>query len=122
MNFPAIEAADGMRQSGRSFAGRHVIGIRSNGDVLGCLSLGDEFVEANLRKIPLAEIWNSNDYFKRFRQKENLLCGHCAKCAYGAVCKAGCSAMALSSSGSLGDNAYCIRRAEERRILDDLFA
>ncbi len=102
-------------------AGRRVIGIRSNGDVLGCLSMGDEFIEANLKEVPLSEIWNSGHYFKRFRRKEELLSGHCAKCAFGQVCKAGCSAMALSSTDSLGDNTYCVRRMEEQRMLNDLF-
>ena len=102
-------------------AGRRVIGIRSNGDVLGCLSLGDDFIEANLRRVPLKEIWGSDQYFGRFRYKERYLCGHCAKCAFGRICRAGCTAMAISGSGAIGDNPYCMRRLEEQRILSDLF-
>ena len=102
-------------------AGRRTIGIRSNGDVLGCLSLGDDFIEANLLKTPLAEIWNSGKYFRQFRQKEELLSGQCAKCTLGKECKAGCTAKAISSTNSIGDNTYCVRRLEERRILQDLF-
>ena len=102
-------------------AGRHAIGIRSNGDVLGCLSLGDDFIEANLLETPLAEIWNSGRYFQRFRQKEDLLCGQCAKCTFGKRCKAGCTAMAISSTDTIGDNNYCVRRLEEKRILQDFF-
>lgn len=102
-------------------AGRRVVGIRSNGDVLGCLSLGDDFVEANLRKIPLTEIWQSDSCFSPFRHKEDLLCGHCAKCPFSRICRAGCTAMAISGSGTPGDNPYCVRRLEEERILADLF-
>jgi len=102
-------------------AGRRVIGIRSNGDVLGCLSLGDDFAEANLRQVPLKEIWQSDKYFQRFRNKEQHLCGKCAKCSFGRICKAGCSAMAISGSGTIGDNPYCVRRLEEERILTDMF-
>ena len=102
-------------------AGRRGIGVRSNGDVLGCLSLGDDFVEANLRRMPLKEIWTSDRYFRRFRDKERLLCGKCAKCTFGHICKAGCTAMAISGSGSPGDNPYCVRRLEEERILADMF-
>ena len=102
-------------------AGCRTIGIRSNGDVLGCLSLGDDFVEANLLETPLAEIWNSGKYFQRFRKKEELLCGQCAKCTFGKKCKAGCTAMAISSTDSMGDNTYCVRRLEEKKLLQDLF-
>ena len=103
-------------------AGRRTRGIRSNGDVLGCLSLGDDFIEANLLETPLAEIWNSGRYFQRFRKKEELLCGQCAKCTFGKKCKAGCTAMAISSTDNMGDNTYCVRRLEEKRLLQDLFS
>ena len=103
-------------------AGIRVIGIRSNGDVLGCLSLGDEFIEANLREVPLREIWNGETFFTRFRRKEEALSGRCATCAYGHRCKAGCTAMALSGSGKMGDNPYCVRRLEEQRIIADIFS
>ena len=99
----------------------HTIGIRSNGDVLGCLSLGDDFIEANLLETPLSEIWNSGKYFQRFRKKEESLCGTCGKCTFGKKCKAGCTAMAISSTNTIGDNTYCVRRLEEKRLLQELF-
>lgn len=71
-------------------AGRRLIGVRSDGDVLGCLSLGDSFVEANLRKESLREIWGSETSFARLRKKEKALTGACAKCAYAMECRAGC--------------------------------
>jgi radical SAM protein with 4Fe4S-binding SPASM domain len=103
-------------------AGRELVGIRSNGDVLGCLSLGDEFVEANLRRECLADIWSSRRYFERFRHKERLLTGHCASCAFGLECRAGCSAMAHSATGSIGQNPYCLRHLETEELLSQLAA
>jgi radical SAM protein with 4Fe4S-binding SPASM domain len=99
-------------------AGVELVGIRSNGDVLGCLSLGDEFVEGNLRERPLAELWKDEHSFTRFRHKYEHLSGHCARCAYARQCRAGCSAMAHSATGSLGSNPYCIRHLETGNILD----
>ncbi len=101
-------------------AGVELIGVRSNGDVLGCLSLGDEFVEANLRAEPLEQIWQSDRYFQRFRRKEELLTGVCARCAYARECRGGCTAIAHSATGSIGCNPYCIRSRETREILDDV--
>ncbi len=101
-------------------AGVELIGVRSNGDVLGCLSLGDDFVEANLRAEPLEEIWESDRYFQRFRKKETLLTGYCARCSYARECRAGCTAIAHSATGSIGCNPYCIRSLESQDILADV--
>lgn len=98
-------------------AGRHLIGVRSNGDILGCLSLGDDFIEDNLRKRPLADIWRSDEAFARLRNKEKLLSGNCAKCPYSKECRAGCTGIAYSATGAIGCNAYCIRAMETGDIL-----
>ncbi len=99
-------------------AGQALIGVRSNGDVLGCLSLGDEFVEANVRRVPLHEIWHSGRYFARLRHKQEVLEGECATCPFAAACRAGCSAIAFSATGSLGHNTHCLRSLETEAILD----
>ncbi len=99
-------------------AGLELIGIRSNGDLLGCLSLGDEFIEANIRTEPLASIWQNERYFSRFRKKEDLLTGACAKCAYARECRAGCTSIAYSATGNVGSNPYCIRSFEVEDALD----
>lgn len=103
-------------------AGRHVIGIRANGDVLPCLSLGSDFIEANLRVRPLKAIWRDPESFHAFRQKEHALSGMCAKCPFGRQCKAGCSAAALSTTGTLGENLFCVRRVETEKILNDMLS
>ena len=102
-------------------AGQSVIGIRANGDVLPCLSLGGQFVEANLRKRPLVDIWRDPDSFSKFRNKSPQLTGKCTKCPFGEECKAGCSAMALSQTGTLTETTFCVRQLEQERILKDLF-
>jgi radical SAM protein with 4Fe4S-binding SPASM domain len=101
-------------------AGVELIGVRSNGDVLGCLSLGDDFVEGNLRREALESIWESGRYFSRFRSKEELLGGECATCAYARECRAGCTCIAYSATGDIGSNPYCIRSLETQDVLGDL--
>lgn len=101
-------------------AGRELVGIRSNGDVLGCLSLADDFVEANVRRRSLGAIWRDPGSFASLRAKERALTGHCARCPHGPECRAGCSAMAYSATGSLGENPYCIRQLETEQILGTL--
>lgn len=101
-------------------AGRHLLGIRANGDVLPCLSLGAKFVEDNLRRRPLKDIWLDPGSFPRFRDKSDKLTGRCAKCPFAAKCRAGCSAMALSQTGTLTETSFCIRQLETERIVSEL--
>ena len=98
-------------------AGRYSVGIRANGDVLSCLSLGSEYVEANVRNRSLVDIWRDPDMFHAFRNKETKLTGGCAKCPKAAECRAGCSAAALSTTGKLTDNLFCVRQIETEQIL-----
>ncbi|MDD3153522.1 MAG: radical SAM protein [Victivallaceae bacterium] len=100
-------------------AGREVIGIRSNGDVLGCLSLGNLFVADNLRHRSLEEIWADDSVFGILRRKEEHLTGACARCPHGKICRAGCSAMGESSSGGIGDNDYCLRKMEQKQFIQE---
>lgn len=101
-------------------AGRFTIGIRANGDVLPCLSLGSAFIEDNLRRRPLTEIWNDPDSFPAFRHKAEELTGACGKCPLAAKCRAGCSAMAISQTGTLTETPFCIRQVETERLLGGL--
>lgn len=103
-------------------AGKRVIGIRANGDVLPCLSLGSDYVEANLRTRPLPEIWRDPQSFSKFRGKAEKLTGKCARCSMAAKCKAGCSAAALSTTRSLTETSFCIRQLETERMLADVFS
>lgn len=98
-------------------AGRRVIGVRANGDVLPCLSLGSEYVEANLRRRPLMDIWRDGSSFPRFRRKSARLTGRCAKCPMARRCKAGCTAMAVSQTGKATETPFCIRQLESEEVV-----
>ena len=98
-------------------AGCQVIGIESNGNVKGCLSLpssrhgDDQFVEGNLRGKTLAEIWGREGAFAYNREfSEDRLGGFCAVCRYRDICRGGCSWTAFSRSGDRHDNPFCFYR------------
>jgi radical SAM protein with 4Fe4S-binding SPASM domain len=102
-------------------AGCHVIGIESNGNVKGCLSLPsamhgvDRFVEGSLRDTPLAQIWRDPEKFKRNRQfDERLLGGFCAVCRYRDICRGGCAWATYSYATDRYDNPYCFYRQAVR--------
>jgi radical SAM protein with 4Fe4S-binding SPASM domain len=110
-------------------AGCQVIGIESNGNVKGCLSLpsqrhgNDMFLEGNLREKPLAEIWNDPDAFP-FNRKFSLdqLAGFCAVCRYRDICRGGCTWTAYSHTRNRFDNPYCFYRQAVRHRRFDLLA
>lgn len=94
-------------------AGLGVLGIRSDGTVLGCLSLPAALAAGNLRERPLAALWADDDgfaYNRRFAPA--LLTGACAGCAFGPVCRGGCRSLAWSATGTLFDNPRCLHRIE----------
>ncbi|MDX9856297.1 MAG: radical SAM protein [candidate division Zixibacteria bacterium] len=95
------------------FAGTRGLGIESNGDIKGCLSMPEQFVEGNIRTRSLTEIWNDPDAFAYNRKfKRESAGGFCKQCKYLPMCRAGCATTAVSASGSRGDNPYCIYRIE----------
>ena len=76
------------------FGGRQILGIRSNGDVLGCLSLYDDrYIEGNLKEKTLAEIRGNKDFCKWNHRltKYKSLTGFCKDCPYGLICMGGCA-------------------------------
>lgn len=92
-------------------AGRYVVGIKSNGDVVGCLSLQDNrFVSGNVKQQGLSEIWNNDEAFSYNRNfNPSYLKGECADCSKGEQCRGGCIAMGYSISGELNRNPYCFK-------------
>ena len=115
-------------------AGCSVIGIESNGNIKGCLSLPssrngiDQFVEGNVRESSLEEIWwrkNAFAYNRKFSVKQ--LDGFCRTCDYADICRGGCAWTAFSHTSSRYDNPYCYwrqvklreqREAEARKSAD----
>ena len=79
-------------------AGCQVVGIESNGNVKGCLSLPSSmhgesrFVEGNLRDRTLAEIWQGESAFAFNRKHtDDQLTGFCRVCRYRDFCRGGCT-------------------------------
>jgi radical SAM protein with 4Fe4S-binding SPASM domain len=91
-------------------AGLALIGITSDGSVRGCLSLPPAFDEASVRRRDLADIWKDESLFSYNRRfDENGLTGPCRSCAFRRVCRAGCTCLAWSSTGTVTENPYCAR-------------
>jgi radical SAM protein with 4Fe4S-binding SPASM domain len=96
-------------------AGCQVVGIESNGNIKGCLSLPSSmhgegrFVEGNLRQKPLAEIWKAPDAFAYNRKwNESALTGFCRACRYRDFCRGGCTWTVYCHKNSGGEgNPFC---------------
>ncbi len=98
-------------------AGCQVIGIESDGNVKGCLSMPsarhgkDLFSEGNLRDRSLSEIWQREGGYAYNRGfTEDQLAGFCATCRYRDICRGGCAWTAYSHTDNRFDNPYCFYR------------
>jgi radical SAM protein with 4Fe4S-binding SPASM domain len=104
-------------------AGCSVIGIESNGNIKGCLSLPssmngvDEFVEGNIRDSSLLELWRRKGAFAYNRGFQvRQLNGFCRTCDYAEICRAGCTWAAFSKTGTRYDNVFCYwRQLQEKK-------
>jgi radical SAM protein with 4Fe4S-binding SPASM domain len=107
-------------------AGLQVIGIESNGNIKGCLSLPsklnneDMFIEGNIRKTSVTDIWCDPDKFSYNRQfTADLLDGFCHTCTYNEICRGGCKWSSFSNTGGKFDNPFCYYRvAVEKGIIE----
>jgi radical SAM protein with 4Fe4S-binding SPASM domain len=98
------------------YAGKKVLGIRSNGDVLGCETLPDKFIEGNVRKKSLKDIWNDPKAFSYNRNfKISDLNGFCKNCKHGRTCKGGCMTRSYSMTNQAHNDPYCYYRIEQER-------
>lgn len=89
-------------------AGLTSVAIDSTGNVKGCAALnGDAFIEGNLRKETLPEIWTSEANFG-FNRRFNLsqLSGRCAGCPKAEVCRGGCRSYQFTGDMT-HENPYC---------------
>lgn len=76
-------------------AGRKNLGIRSDGSILGCLSLyDDKYIEGNVKEKTIKEIRNSKCFcsWNHRLEKFKHLTGYCEDCPFGLVCLGGCEA------------------------------
>ena len=76
-------------------AGKKNLGIRSDGSILGCLSLyEDKYIEGNVKEKSIKEIRKDKCFcsWNHRLEKFKNLTGYCAECVYGLVCLRGCEA------------------------------
>ena len=109
-NEPYIRSLHGTNCEWRGCsAGLCVFGIDSVGNVKGCESLySDEFIEGNLRKESLSEIWNKEGNFAYNRNFDvSMLTGNCKDCDKGIICKGGCRSSGYFATGSKYENPFC---------------
>jgi len=96
-------------------AGISMLGIRSNGDVLGCLAINnDEYIEGNVGARAVSEIWNDKkafSYNRRFQLSEAG--GNCVSCPHLETCRGGCCEMSLMKTGVLHNDYYCFFSVEK---------
>lgn len=91
-------------------AGIRSFGVLHNGDIVGCTSIRDKnFIEGNIKKRSLMEIWEDPKSFswRRNMTKYNLK-GNCKICRYGSECLGGCPNTRITTQKSLeSENLYC---------------
>jgi len=101
------------------YAGVRVIGICSNGDIKGCLSMQEQFVEGNIRERSLREIWNDPNGFAYNRKfTRETAEGACHDCRYLPLCRGGCTTTSVSASGCRANNPYCIYQIEKQQGIE----
>jgi radical SAM protein with 4Fe4S-binding SPASM domain len=106
------ELNDGIPYLG-CYAGTRIAGVESNGNVKGCLSMPEEFVEGNISSGSFTEIWNNPDGFAYNRKfTRETATGACRECRYLPLCRGGCATTSVSQTGCRADNPYCIYRME----------
>lgn len=94
-------------------AGISAVGIRSNGDITGCLSLQETVAEGNVRDKSLVEIWNDQNSFEYNRSFTIESLGeNCSDCHLGEICKGGCSFLSYSYTNTFHNNPMCIKKYE----------
>ena len=99
-------------------AGKHVIGILHNGDIVACTSIRDTtLVAGNIREKSSKSIWESPDSFKCNRNFVScMLKGFCRVCRYTERCLGGCSNSRYCINGSFeSENRYCAYNVEMKK-------
>jgi radical SAM protein with 4Fe4S-binding SPASM domain len=109
-------------------AGKQLIGVRCNGDIIGCLSIRDDsLIEGNVRETPLEELWTRPGAFSWSRDyRRDKLTGFCKICQYAEFCQGGCSAIRRIRYKTMTETKFCAYYAavenERKKVsqIDDL--
>jgi len=98
-------------------AGMSSIGVTSDGNIVGCLSMGnDRFIEGNVRERSLVDIWNDPSTFAYNRKTEMKKAGpNCATCKHEPECGGGCNSVSYSLTGAFHNNPYCFLAIEQEQ-------
>jgi len=95
-------------------AGLRLVAITYDGRVRGCSALPPEFDAGDLHDESIERIWGDTDRFAySTRFDAGNLCGGCAGCRMGPLCRAGCTTMAFWTSGTIYNNPYCLLRVRQ---------
>ncbi len=95
------------------FAGVYVIGIESNGDIKGCPTLGDDYIEGNIRDRTVSDIFYDDNAFKYNRTfNKDSLTGYCSECDKSELCRGGCMASRLGAKNGMTESLYCLKRVK----------
>ena len=96
------------------YAGVLAVGIESNGNVKGCLSMPPMFVEGNIRERPFHDIWHDpNGFAYNRRHSPDILQGVCRDCDMSEFCRGGCKSMGAKSYSSF-EFPYCLNQIVRR--------
>ena len=97
-------------------AGLVSAGITSDGKVKGCLSLGDDFIEGDLREESLWDIWFGDDAFAYTRGfGPSRLGENCRECVLAEQCRGGCTAMSVGYTGKCNNDPLCYEGIAKRQ-------
>jgi radical SAM protein with 4Fe4S-binding SPASM domain len=95
-------------------AGISILSVKSNGDIIGCLATPDEYIEGNIRKRSIVDIWNDSNTFaynRRFKIPD--LGPNCQNCKHKEKCKGGCMGMSVALTKKPHNDPYCYYKIEE---------
>lgn len=96
-------------------AGISTIGIQSNGDIKGCLSLPPDYIEGNIRTNSISQIWEKPSFCSYNRDfKVADLNNWCIDCKYGKKCRGGCIGVSVGITGKPHGDTYCFKLIEEK--------
>ncbi|HVP56556.1 MAG TPA: radical SAM protein [bacterium] len=83
-------------------AGRNIIHITYRGDIVPCsLFTEDKFVQGNVRRDRIADVWNTSPLLAFFRNAKTDDIPKCKGCKYKYLCGGGCRAEAYFLEGDL---------------------
>lgn len=99
---------------GGCVAGKHALGLESDGTVKGCPSLPTHgYAAGNVRTTSIATLWDDAKELRFVRDRSVELWGECGSCYYKDLCRGGCTWTAHVFFGKPGNNPYCHHRALE---------